>query len=163
ATVSRRRTGARPRQRTFLDTGVLIGGAYEAWGPSRTLLVYLQCFADRYRVVLAQEVRDELDAYVESIARRQPPERAHLVAAFIAAWSASPPVEPLPRVTKEQIEEHRGRLMPALRHGNDLPAVVSALLAGPDWVISTNREHWSPRLAGVSGLRIVTPRAFLDR
>src|SRR5215813_3107891 len=91
-TVRQARRARRRRQRTFLDTGVLISGAYEEWGPSRTLLVYLQCFADRYRVVLAQEARDELDQYVDSIARRQPPERARLVAAFIAAWSASTPV-----------------------------------------------------------------------
>jgi hypothetical protein len=51
--------------------------------------------------------------------------------------------------------------MPALRHLNDLPAVVAAMEARPDWVISTNRAHWNDDLAARSGLRIAAPQDFL--
>ena len=44
---------------------------------------------------------------------------------------------------------------------NDLPAVVSAMEARPDWVISTNTAHWNDELAARTGLRIATPQDFL--
>ena len=61
------------------------------------------------------------------------------------------------------VERHAPALMPVLRHLNDLPAVVSALQARPDWVISANREHWNDDVAARTGLRIVTPQHFLTR
>ncbi len=52
-------------------------------------------------------------------------------------------------------------ILPALRHMNDLPAVVAAMEAQPDWVISTNTAHWNADLAARTGLRIATPQDFL--
>jgi hypothetical protein len=54
-------------------------------------------------------------------------------------------------------------LLPALRHDNDLPLVVAAEQARPDWVISANDGHWNDEVARRTGLRIVTPHAFLRR
>jgi hypothetical protein len=48
-----------------------------------------------------------------------------------------------------------------LRHLNDLPVVVSAVEARPDWVIAENVAHWNAALATRTGLAIVTPRQFL--
>jgi hypothetical protein len=48
-----------------------------------------------------------------------------------------------------------------LRHVNDLPVVVAAMAARPDWVISENETHWNARVAERTGLRIVTPHSFL--
>jgi hypothetical protein len=42
-----------------------------------------------------------------------------------------------------------------------MPPVVAAVLARPDWVISTNDKHWSQDLAVRTGLRIATPLDFL--
>jgi hypothetical protein len=46
---------------------------------------------------------------------------------------------------------------------NDLPVVVSALHARPDWVISSNRVHWNDQLARSTGLRILSPSEFLSQ
>jgi len=42
-----------------------------------------------------------------------------------------------------------------LRHVNDVPVVVSAIAAQPDY-------HWGPALAMRTNLRIRTPRQFLE-
>lgn len=43
-----------------------------------------------------------------------------------------------------------------------MPGVVAAVLSRPDWVLSTNTEHWNAELAARTSLRIVTPLAFLE-
>lgn len=60
----------------------------------------------------------------------------------------------------EEMQTHAG-LLSAVRHRNVMPAVVAAALARPDWVLSTNTEHWNQELATRTGLRITTPAAFL--
>lgn len=40
-------------------------------------------------------------------------------------------------------------------------AAVAAVLARPDWVLSTNTEHWNQELARRTGLRVAHPAAFL--
>ena len=72
-------------------------------------------------------------------------------------------------ITMKAIEKDRVRryetahalALDVLRHLNDLPAVVAAIEAKPDWVISTNRAHWNAALAARAGLRIVTPLGFI--
>jgi hypothetical protein len=56
---------------------------------------------------------------------------------------------------------HAG-LLSAIRHEKDMSAVVAAVLARPDWVLSTNTAHWNEELAMRTGLRIATPAAFLS-
>ena len=61
------------------------------------------------------------------------------------------------------VRAHRvGVVLPALRHTNDLEAVVSAVQAYPDWVVSANTDHLGPALAARTGLRIGTPIALLE-
>jgi len=50
-------------------------------------------------------------------------------------------------------------LLAVVRHRNDMAAV----LARPDWVLSTNTEHWNKELAHRTGLRIAHPAEFLER
>ena len=51
--------------------------------------------------------------------------------------------------------------LPALRHADDLPIAVAALLAAPEWVLSTNTEHWTPTLAPLLRARVAHPTALL--
>jgi hypothetical protein len=52
-------------------------------------------------------------------------------------------------------------LLAVVRHDNDMPAVVAAVLAQPDWVLSTNTKHWNKTLADRTGLRVAHPADFL--
>jgi hypothetical protein len=53
-------------------------------------------------------------------------------------------------------------LMPAVRHENDMASIVAAVLARPDWVLSTNTKHWNQDVAARTGLHIATPLDFLE-
>lgn len=81
----------------------------------------------------------------------------------VAGWLRHVRIEGLPRPSDDAIRAALPIVLPALRHLNDVPAVVSAMQARPDWVISTNTAHWNAQLAARTGLRIATPRAFLEQ
>ena len=57
----------------------------------------------------------------------------------------------------------RSTILPVLRHESDLVAVVTAMQARPDFVISANVAHWNEALAARTRLRILTPYEFLGR
>ena len=92
-----------------------------------------------------------------------PSNQAQAFSADIAGWFARVRLERRAPPTPEVITQAAPIVLPVLRHINDLPAVVAALEARPDWVISGNRAHWNAAVAGRTGLRIVTPTGFLQR
>lgn len=61
-------------------------------------------------------------------------------------------------VTRTEIEAHRT----LIRHMNDVPVLVTAIKAKPDWLVTANVEHFSPEVAKRIGLKIVTPYQFLQ-
>ncbi len=65
--------------------------------------------------------------------------------------------ERLARITKEEFVAYRA----VIRHGNDVPVLVTAMNARPDWLVTANTEHFTPEVARRTDLRIVTPRTFL--
>lgn len=48
-----------------------------------------------------------------------------------------------------------------IRHAADVPVLVSAIRAGPDWLLTNNAEHFTPEVAARTGLRIADPRQFV--
>jgi len=49
-----------------------------------------------------------------------------------------------------------------IRHQADVPVLVSALKAAPDWLLTTNTRHFTPQVTARTGLKIATPQAFLQ-
>jgi hypothetical protein len=152
-------------QRIFLDAGVMIQAFVAEWGAPKALLV-LAIVRESFTIVLAQQIEREVRrAFARRIASAQPSERLaveqRLVASF-EGWLARVTLERLAAPTPEAVYGQLGVILPALRHTNDLEAVVSAMQARPDWVISTNTDHWGTALAVCTGLRIGTPMAFLE-
>ncbi len=152
-------------KRLFLDAGVVIQAFVAEWGAAKALLVLTtvrRCFT----VVLAQQIEREIRrAFARRIAGTPATERSVLEQRLVASfegWLARVELERLPAPTQDDVHRLLGTVMPALRHVNDLEAVVAAMHARPDWVISTNTEHWGPNLADRTGLRIGTPIAFLE-
>ena len=90
-----------------------------------------------------------------------PPERAATIISGYDGWLARIQVERRPLPTEDEILAYYTQIMPALRHENDVPVVVTAMLARPDWVLSTNTKHWNTELAARTGLRIATPQQFV--
>jgi hypothetical protein len=65
--------------------------------------------------------------------------------------------ERLEGITREEFDAHRH----LIRHGNDVPVLVTAIKAKPDWLVTANVEHFNEDVALRTGLRIVTPHSFL--
>lgn len=152
---------ARPL-RLFLDTGVIIEGCVGRWGAAKAVLI-LATERRLYTVVLAEAVEQELRRNIALTLTAAADDVRDAVAAQVDGWRRRVRVEHQSLPDAAVVESFAPTLMPVLRHRNDLPAVVSAVEARPDWVISSNTEHWSEPLAARTGLRIVTPHEFLRR
>jgi hypothetical protein len=139
---------------------VIIQGCAANWGSAKGVLI-LATLRDRYAVVLADAVAKEIAREETKRHRTLPIEQARGFADDLSGWFARIRLERLRPPTVEAVARALPTIMPALRHMNDLPAVVAAMEAQPDWVISTNRAHWNDDLATRSGLRIATPQDFL--
>lgn len=146
--------------RLFLDSGVIIEGCLGSWGASKAVLI-LATMRETYTVVLAGAVEREVQRSVARKVASLDAQQARTIAQSVSGWLDRVRVERYPLPTPDDIRVHAPVLLPALRHVNDLPAVVTALHAHPAWVLSTNTDHWNAALAARTGLRIATPGALL--
>jgi hypothetical protein len=148
--------------RLFLDSGVIIEGCVSPWGAAKAVLI-LATIRTRFAVVLAEAVEREVQRAIATKTAGLDPAAARAIGASVAGWLARVRLERQPLPSEEAIRAHAARVLPILRHVNDLPVVVSAIQARPDWVVSTNREHWSDALGVRTGLRIAAPYEFLGQ
>lgn len=147
--------------RIFLDSGVIIEGCYSLWGASKGVLILAAQRRRDIRIVLAEAVEREVRRDLALTLARLAPERAAVIISGFDGWLSRIQVEQCPLPTEDEILAHYTQIMPALRHENDVPVVITAMLAQPDWVLSTNTKHWNAELAARAGLRIATPQQFL--
>lgn len=47
-----------------------------------------------------------------------------------------------------------------IRHRNDVPVLLAALKAQPDWLLTTNRDRFTDEVAVKCGLRIADPEEW---
>jgi hypothetical protein len=131
------------------------------WGSCKAVLV-LATLQQHFTIVLAEAIDAEIRG---GLARKKPvltASGAYDVLKAYEGWLTHVRVESIPAPTLASIAHHRPHLLPVVQHTNDIPAVVSAIDAQPDWALSTNTDHWGPKLAGYSGLRIARPVDFLS-
>ncbi len=147
--------------RIFLDSGVIIEGCYSLWGASKGVLILAAQRRRDIRIVLAEADEREVRRDLALALAKLPSERATAIISGFEGWLSRIQVERHPLPTQDEILAHYPQIMPALRHENDVPVVVTAMLARPDWVLSTNTKHWNTELAARTGLRIATPQQFL--
>ncbi len=148
--------------RLFLDAGVIIEGCVSSWGAAKAVTI-LVTQRQRYTVVLAEQIEREVRRGMARKLAALPDERARVVAADLAGWFARARVERRPPPVGEAVRRYAPILLPVVRHSNDLPAIIAAIEARPDWVISSNQAHWNDDVAARAALRIVTPYEFLRR
>src|SRR5207302_1101194 len=121
--------------RLFLDAGVIIEGCPRPWSASRGVLV-LTRQREGFTVVLGEAIERELRVAVARRAASLAPTEADGFVDDVASWLARVRLERWPAPSLPEIQGHRPTLLPVLRHINDLAAVVTAVQARPDWVIS---------------------------
>jgi predicted nucleic acid-binding protein len=138
----------------FLDSNVLLGGIVADWGLDKAVLSL--CAAKIARLVLAEAVRDEAEENLLIHAQRFPAlDAGKLVGDYRRLIElASPEIIPYPDVETVR----RGRNL--IRHEADVPVLLSAVAAQPDWLLTHNTKHFTPAVAQRTGLRIATPNQF---
>jgi hypothetical protein len=145
--------------RLFLDSGVVLQGCLAPWGAAKAVLILAATARRRYTIVLAETVRREVQRAIDGIA--QPRARAAADASY-RGWLDRVELDLRPAPSVQDVRAHAPTILPILRHANDLPTAVAALLAAPDWVLSTNTRHWTPALDPVLRTRVAHPAVFLS-
>lgn len=142
------------RLRLFLDSNVLLGGIVAEWGLDKAVLSL--CAAKIARLVLAEAVRDEVEENLLIHAQGLPALDADkLIQAYRRLIElTSPEIIPYPDLATVR----RGRNL--IRHQPDVPVLLSAVAAQPDWLLTHNTKHFTPAVAQRTALRIATPIQF---
>jgi predicted nucleic acid-binding protein len=142
------------RPRLFLDSNVIVGGIVARWGLDKAILSI--CAARICRLVLADAVRDEVERNLARHALRLSNDKTAFAEAFAEFLRKSAPeVIAFPNSAMERA--NRG----LIRHQADLPILLSAMAAKPDWLLTNNTKHFTQAIAMRTGLRITTPAEFL--
>jgi hypothetical protein len=132
----------------------LTGGILSKWGLDKAVLSL--CAARICRMVLGEYVREEVEENLLSRAAELSPAVADQV---IDDYSkllklARPEIIPLPLAREVARSRH------LIRHAADVPVLLSAMQAQPDWLLTHNTQHFTVAVAKRTGLRIATPVEF---
>ncbi|HWE83704.1 MAG TPA: PIN domain-containing protein [Terracidiphilus sp.] len=142
------------RLRLFLDSNVLVGGMVALWGLDKAVLSL--CAANICRLVVAEAVREEVEWNLRLHESRLPAGEADkLIRQFRQLIQLSrPEVIPFPEPAIVRANRH------LIRHEADVPVLLSAISAKPDWLLTHNTRHFTRAVAQRTGLRIATPAEF---
>ena len=142
------------RLRLFLDSNVLTAGIVASWGLDKAVLSL--CAANICRLVLAEAVRDEVEENLLSHADRlSPAQQDKLIENYRRLVELTrPELVPYPHADAVNANRH------LIRHQSDVPVLLSAMAAKPDWLLTNNTKHFTPSVAQRTGLRIATPMNF---
>lgn len=140
---------------------MIIGGCFSPWGAAKAVLI-LATLRDRFTIVLAEAIEREVQRAIANRIASLDTAAAGAIVEGVAGWLSRVRVERYQFPSEAEIRARLPVVLPVLKHVNDLPAVVSAMQARPDWVISANREHWTDELGERADLRIVSPLGFLQ-
>jgi len=125
-----------------------------AWGLDKAVLSL--CAARICRLVLAEAVREEVEENLLLHAERLSSAQAdQLIANYRGLIRLTKP-EPIPYPDAEFVQANQ-RL---IRHAPDVPVLLSAMAAKPDWLLTHNTKHFTQAVAQRTGLRIATPAKF---
>jgi hypothetical protein len=114
------------------------------------------CAARICRLVLAEAVREEVEENLLLHAGRlSEGEGEELIENYRRLIELTKP-EMVPYPAAELVDENRH----LIRHAPDVPVLLSAMAARPDWLLSHNTKHFTQSVALRTGLRIATPAVF---
>jgi hypothetical protein len=140
--------------RLLVDSGVVIDALVAEWSVPRCLFVLARCGV--FRIVLAEAVRLEVEA--DLLRRLGADESAgtRITEAYSKLLRAVRP-EHVPLPTVAQVAA--GRQL--IRHAADVPILLSAVAARPDWLVTNNTRHFTSEVSHRSGVPIITPLALV--
>jgi hypothetical protein len=124
------------------------------WGLDRAVLSL--CAARICYLVLAEAVREEVEENLLIHAAELDPTRAERLLGDYAMLLKLTRPEIVPFPSKEAVMASRH----LIRHSADVPVLLSAIESRPDWLLTHSTKHFTPAVAGRTGLRIASPAAF---
>jgi hypothetical protein len=114
------------------------------------------CAARICRLVLAEAVREEVEENLLLHAGRLSLAGSEeLIENYRRLIELTKP-EQVPYPAAELVDENRH----LIRHASDVPVLLSAMAATPDWLLTHNTKHFTHSVALRAGLRIATPAVF---
>ena len=138
----------------FLDSNVLTSGIVSAWGLDKAVLSL--CAAGICRLVLAEAVREEVEEnLLVHAGHLASAEADELIENYRGLIRLTKP-EPVPYPDADSVHANRH----LIRHASDVPVLLSAMAAKPDWLLTHNTKHFTQAVALRTGLRIATPVEF---
>lgn len=138
-----------------MDSGVLLEGLLAPWSASRAVLVLSRRRV--FKTVLAKYVQGEVEENLLELFASNARLGSEVIDAYgMLVRLLDPEYISLP--SKQEIERHRH----LIRHQADVPVLVSALKAAPDWVLTSNTRHFTRQVALRAQLKILTPENFLS-
>jgi predicted nucleic acid-binding protein len=140
--------------RLFLDSNVLISGIVSPWGLDKAVLSL--CAGRICRLILAEAVRDEVEEALLMRTRALDAAEARPITEGYRLLIASIEPEVIPYPDGERVQSNRH----LIRHLADVPVLLSAMDARPDWLLTHNTKHFTRAVAQRTGLRIATPAQF---
>ena len=133
---------------------MLTAGIVSRWGLDRAVLSL--CAARICRLILADDVREEVEKnLLLHAAGLEAAEAEKLLDDYIALIELARP-ETVPYPAKADVLASR-RL---IAHFSDVPVLLSALQARPDWLLTHNSKHFTAQVAKRTKLRIGSPADF---
>jgi hypothetical protein len=124
------------------------------WGLDKATLSL--CAAKVCKLVLAEVVRDEVEDNLLLQAERLPSLDAdQLLDNYRRLIKLTDP-ELVPYPQQDLVNSSRH----LIRHAADVPVLLSAMAAKPDWLLTHNTRHFTHAVAGRTSLRIATPTEF---
>ena len=142
--------------RIFVDSNVLIEGLFAPWSASRAILILAR--VSGLRLILSPYVEQEVERALLARLAADEESGSQLIDDYAKALRLLAP-ERTDRITRDEFKAHQSWI----RHVNDVPVLVTAIKAKPDWLLTSNVEHFDAEVSARSGLRILTPKEFLDR
>ena len=64
--------------------------------------------------------------------------------------------EIMPKASEDEVMRNRH----LIRHPSDVPVLLAALKAQPDWLVTKNRNHFTNEVAEACGIRIADPEEW---
>jgi predicted nucleic acid-binding protein len=144
----------RAKPRLFLDSNVLMRGFVAKWGLDKAILSL--CAARVCKLVLAEAVRVEVERNLVRHATLQGLDSSSEMLESYRKFIELCAPELVPKPAAEKIRSH----LHLIRHLSDLPVLLSAISAQPDWLLTNNTKHFTSVVAEETGLRIAAPIDF---
>lgn len=146
--MSRNAVPDSPTRRIFFDANVVIAGSMSRKGASRALMMLAA--AGVIRMVLSRQVLDEVERNLRNKLPHALPVMAEMLSHIAPEVVDNPPPE-----ASAHWHEHI--------EAKNAPILEAAVLAGVDYLVTLNSRDFTPQIATLSGLPIVSPAEFMER